>query len=101
MTSEQLVRTTKLEFLKLFGIITEIEVSAKVLGKYEYVEDGTTHIVLRLDNATYEWVEATPKDLPADQWNKLMATEKDHTVTVHIERRGEKWIITAFENPNV
>jgi len=63
VTSEQLVRATKLGFLKLFGIITEIEVSAKVLGKYEYVEDGTTHIVLRLDNSTYEWVEATPKDL--------------------------------------
>ncbi|MEM3566589.1 MAG: hypothetical protein QXK18_06935 [Candidatus Bathyarchaeia archaeon] len=101
MTSEQLVRATRQEFLKLFGIITEIEVSAKVEGKYEYVEDGTTHIVLRLDNATYEWVEATPKDLPTAQWNKLMATQKDHTVTVHIEKRGEKWIITAFENPNV
>ncbi|MEM3769820.1 MAG: hypothetical protein QXG76_01360 [Candidatus Bathyarchaeia archaeon] len=101
MTSEQLVRATRQEFLKLFGIITEIEVSAKVKGKYEYVEDGTTHIVLRLDNATYEWVEATPKDLPTAQWNKLMATQEDHTVTVHIEKRGEKWIITAFENPHV
>ncbi|MEM3579785.1 MAG: hypothetical protein QXQ64_00795 [Candidatus Bathyarchaeia archaeon] len=101
MTSEQLVRSTRLDFLKLFGVITEIEVSAKVLGKYEYVEDGTTHIVLRLDNATYEWVEATPKDLPAIQWNKLMATEKDHIVTLQIEKCGEKWIITAFENPNV
>ncbi|MGB9683458.1 MAG: hypothetical protein ACPL1Z_00835 [Candidatus Bathyarchaeales archaeon] len=101
LTSEQLVRNTRLEFLKLFGVITEIEVSAKVLGKYEYVEDGTTHIVLHLDNATYPWVEATPKDLPALQWNKLMATEKDDVVTVHLEKRGEKWIITAFENPNV
>ncbi|MEM2337976.1 MAG: hypothetical protein QXP06_05175 [Candidatus Bathyarchaeia archaeon] len=68
MTSEQLVRATRLNFLKLFGIITEIEITAKVLGKYEYVEDGTTHIVLRLDNTTYRWVEATPKDLPALQW---------------------------------
>ncbi|MEM2368647.1 MAG: hypothetical protein QXQ50_10490, partial [Candidatus Bathyarchaeia archaeon] len=101
MTSEQLVRSTRLELLKLFGVITEIKVSAKVLGKYEYVEDGTTHIVLRLDNATYEWVEATPKDLPAIQWNKLMATEKDHIVTLQIEKRGEKWIITAFENLNI
>ncbi len=101
MTSEQLVRTTRLEYLKLFGIITEIEVSAKVLGKYEYVEDGTTHIVLRLDNTTYEWVEATPKDLPSPQWNKLMATEKGQIVALLIEKRGEKWIITYFENPKV
>ena len=101
LTSEQLVRATRLEFLKLFGVITEIEVSAEVLGKYEYVEDGTTHIVLRLNNATYSWVEATPKDLTPLEWNKLMATEKGDIVTVHIEKRGEKWIITAFENPNV
>jgi uncharacterized membrane protein len=101
LTSEQLVRATRLDFLKLFGVITEIEVSAKVLAKYEYVEDGTTHIVLRLDNATYQWVEATPRDLPALQWNKLMATEKDDIVTVRLEKRGEKWIITTFENPNV
>ena len=100
-TSEQLVLATRLEFLKLFGVITEIEVSAEVLGKYEYVEDGTTHIVLRLDNATYQWVEATPKDLTPLEWNKLMATEKGDIVTVHLEKRGEKWIITAFENPNV
>ncbi|MCS7124048.1 MAG: hypothetical protein NZ932_01335 [Candidatus Bathyarchaeota archaeon] len=101
MTSEQLVRATRLEFLKLYGVTTEIEVTAKVLGRYEFVEDGTTHIVLRLDNATYQWVEATPKDLPPLQWNKLMATDEGDTVTVHLERRGEKWIITAFENPRV
>jgi len=92
-------RATRLEFLKLFGVTTENAVTAKVIGKY--VEEGTTHIVLRLDNATYQWVEATPKDLPPLQWNKLMATIEGDTVTVQLERRGEKWIITAFENPNV
>ncbi|MEM3796883.1 MAG: hypothetical protein QXY74_00385 [Candidatus Bathyarchaeia archaeon] len=101
MTSEQLVRATRLNFLKLFGIITEIEITAKVLGKYEYVEDGTTHIVLRLDNTTYQWVEATPKDLPALQWNKLMATKNGDTVTMRLEKRGEKWIIIAFENMGI
>lgn len=101
MTSEQLVRATRLEFLKLFGIITEIEVTAQVLGKYEYVADGTTHIVLRLGDAAHPWVEATPKDLPTLQWNKLMATKEGDIVTLHLEKRGEKWIITAFENPTV
>ncbi len=50
LTSEQLVRKTRLDFLKPFGVITYTEVSAKVLGKYKYVDDGTTHIVLQLDN---------------------------------------------------
>lgn len=67
----------------------------------QYVEDGTTHIVLHLDNTAYPWVEATPKDLPTLQWNELMATEKDDIVTVHVEKRGEKWIIVAFENPRI
>jgi len=101
MTSEQLVHATKMEFLKLFGVTTEITVTAKVIGKYEYVEEGTTHIVLRLDNATYQWVEATPKDLPTSQWNKLLATNIGDTVTVHVEKRGEKWIMIRFDNPNI
>ncbi|MEM2936946.1 MAG: hypothetical protein QXJ63_00175 [Candidatus Bathyarchaeia archaeon] len=101
LTSEQLVRKTRLDFLKLFGVVTYLEVDAKVLGKYEYVEEGTTHIVLRLDNATYQWVEATPKDIPTLQWNELMATKAGDNVTMQIEKRGEKWVITAFENLNV
>ncbi|MEM3549955.1 MAG: hypothetical protein QXV01_02560 [Candidatus Bathyarchaeia archaeon] len=98
LTSEQLIRKTRLEFLKLFGVITYLEVEAKVLGKYEYVEEGTTHIVLRLDNETYPWVEATPKDIPTQQWNELMATKPGDKIAIHLEKRGEKWVITAFNN---
>jgi hypothetical protein len=101
LTSEQLVRKTRLDFLKLFGVVTYTEVSAKVLGRYEYVEDGTTHIVLRLDNETYPWVEATPKDIPTLQWNELMATKTGENVIMQIEKRGDKWVITAFDNLNI
>ncbi|MEM2521866.1 MAG: hypothetical protein QXW82_01780 [Candidatus Bathyarchaeia archaeon] len=101
LTSEQLVRKTRLDFLKLFGVITYLEVSATVLGKYEYVEDGMTHIVLRLDNETYKWVETTPRDLPPLQWNELMATKAGDKVVLQVEKRGEKWMIIAFENPNI
>lgn len=101
LTSEQLVRKTRLDFMKLFGVVTYVELSGKVLGKYEYVEDGTTHIVLHLDNETYPWVETTPKDIPTVQWNELMATKLDQNVTIHIEKRGDKWIITQFDNLNI
>ncbi|MEM2104107.1 MAG: hypothetical protein QW717_04375 [Candidatus Bathyarchaeia archaeon] len=101
LTSEQLVRKTRLDFLKLFGVITYLKVSATVLGKYEYVEDGTTHIVLHLDNATYQWVEATPKDIATLQWNELMATKAGDNIAIQIEKRGDKWVITAFENPSI
>ncbi|MEM3825507.1 MAG: hypothetical protein QXG27_05140 [Candidatus Bathyarchaeia archaeon] len=101
LTSEQLVRNTRLEFMKLFGVITYVKINATVLGKYEYVEDGTTHIVLRLDNETYQWIEATPKDIPTIQWNELMATQPTHNIIANIEKRGEKWIMTSFDNLNV
>lgn len=98
LTSEQLVRKTRMDFLKLFGVVTYLEFEAVVLGKYEYVEDGTTHIVLKLDSETHPWVEATPKDIPHIQWNELMATRAGDRVKMHIEKRGEKWIITYFDN---
>ncbi|MDH5460397.1 MAG: hypothetical protein OEW71_05130, partial [Candidatus Bathyarchaeota archaeon] len=99
--SEQLVRKTRLDFMKLFGVVTYVELDATVLGKYEYVEDGTTHIVLHLDNDNYPWVETTPKDIPTVQWNELMATEPMQNITMHIEKRGDKWIITQFNNLNI
>jgi hypothetical protein len=98
VTSEQLAQKTRLDFINLFGVTAYLELKASVLGKYEYVEDGTTHIVLHLDNATYPWVEATPKDLTTIQWNKLLATELTNDITARIEKRGDKWIITYFEN---
>jgi hypothetical protein len=101
LTSEELVRNTRLDFVKLFGVVTYVELNATVLGKYEYVKEGTTHIVLQLDNNTYPWVEATPKDVSTTQWNELLATEKDHFVTIHIEKHEEQWIITYFDNLNI
>jgi hypothetical protein len=65
------------------------------------VEDGTTHIVLQLDNSSYPWVEATPKDVPTVQWNELMATEKLQDVTMRIEKREDRWIMTYFDNLNI
>jgi hypothetical protein len=102
LTSEQLVHNTRLDFIDLFGVtVTYVELNATVLNKYDYVEDGTTHIVLRLNNDTYPWVETTPKDLLTVQWNKVIATEPMQNVTMHIEKRGDIWVIIYFDNPNI
>jgi len=101
LTSEQLVRNTRLDFMKLFGAVTYVKLNATVQNKYEYVEDGTTHIVLQLYNDTYPRVEATPKDIPTAQWDELMATEKSQNVTMHIEKREDRWIMTYFDNLNI
>jgi len=98
LTSEQLVRKTRLDFVQLFGVTTNIELNSTVLSKYEYVEDGTTHIVLRMNNNTYPWVETTPKDVATIQWNELLATQPAQNVTAHVEKRADKWIMTYFDN---
>jgi hypothetical protein len=100
ITSEQLVRETRLDFIESFGVTAYLELNATVLGKYEYVEEGTTHIVLHLDNTTYPWIEATPRDITALQWNELMATKPTQNVTARIDKRGERWMMTYFENQN-
>jgi hypothetical protein len=100
ITSEQMVRQTRIDFIRLFGSgeETNIELTANVLNSYNYVQDGLTHIVLRLESTTYPWIEATPTNLSANEWNQLMAVEKDQEIFAVIEKSEEKWIIVQFEN---
>ncbi len=101
LTSQQLIQNTKVDFMKLFGAVAPIQLNTTVVGKYEFVEDGTTHIVLQLSNSSYPWVEATSKDIPTIQWNELMATTKEQNVILQIEQHEDKWTIIYFDNPNI
>ena len=101
LTSEELVRNTKYDFMKLFGVVTFVELEATVLGKHEYVKDGTTHVVLNTNNSTYPWIEATPEDLPSQQWYELLSTEPGQRIMVNIEKRGDLWIIIYFDNLDI
>jgi len=98
LSSEQLVRSTRLDFLRLFGAITYVKLDTTVVDKQEYVKDGVTHVVLRVANGTYSWIEATPNDLPSQQWYELLSTKKDDTITANIEKREETWVIVSFDN---
>jgi hypothetical protein len=100
ITSEQMVRQTRLEFIRLFGggEDTNIEVRANVLNTYEYVQDGLTHVVLHLKNATYPWIEGTPEDLSADEWNQLMATQPGQAIVASVEKQEDRWMITQFSS---
>jgi len=101
LTSEQLVRLTRLNFIKLFGIITYVELDTSVSEKYEYVTDGTTHIALRVENETYPWIEATSQDLPKNQWYELLATKAGDHIIARVEKRGDAWVIIDFDNLNL
>lgn len=100
ITSEQMVRQTRIAFIKLFGADeeTNVELRANVLNSYNYVQDGSTHIVLHLDNTTYPWIEATPTDLSADEWNRLMAVVSGQGIFAVVEKSEDRWVITQFEN---
>ncbi len=101
ISSEQLVKQTRLEYINFFGsnITNNIELDTTVMNRYEYVQDGSTHIVLRVDSTIYPWLEATPKDLPSSQWNQLISTQTGQTVHVQIQKSYDKWIIVSFNNP--
>jgi len=101
LSSEQLVRETRLDFTRLFGAVTYVGLNTKVIDKQEYVRDGTTHVVLHVENSTYPWIEATPDDLPSQQWYKLLSTKAGHTITANIEKREEIWTIVSFNNLDI
>jgi len=101
LTSEQLVRETRLDFTRLFGAVTYVTLETTVINKQEYVRDGTTHIVLHVANSTYPWIEATPNDLPSQQWYELLSTKTGDHITANIEKREEIWVIVSFDNLDI
>ena len=101
LTSEQLVRSTRYDFMRLFGAVTFIELDTRVVDKFEYVEDGTTHVVLHVDNSTYPWIEATSKILLSQQWYELLSTESGQRIMANIEKRGDLWIMVYFDNLDI
>jgi hypothetical protein len=98
ITSEQLVRQTRLQYVGLFtgNVTSNVQITATVLNRYEYVREGSTHIVLRINNESYPWIEATPNDLPSAQWNQLLSTQLGQQIVVQVEIRQDIWTIIDF-----
>jgi hypothetical protein len=96
--SEQLVRQTRMEFIKLFGgdANAEFQVTAKILNNYQYVQDGQTHFVLQLQDSKYPWIEATPNDLTFQEWNQLLSSVPGQIIVAHLERQDDRWIMMDF-----
>jgi hypothetical protein len=100
ITSETLVRQTRLDFAGLFGynVVDYVEINSTVVNTYQYVQEGSTHLVLHLDNETYQWIEATSVDLSVAEWNQLLSTEPGQIILAHVEKRQDRWIMTYFRN---
>jgi len=93
--------STRLNFLKLYGAVTAVRLETTVLDRQEYVRDGVTHMVLRVANTTYPLIEATPNDLPSQEWYELPSTAKHDVIAVDIEKRGESWTIIVFDKLSI
>jgi len=101
LSSEEIVRSTRLDFLELFGAVTSVRLNTMVEDAQGYIKDGVSHVVLRVANSTYRWIEATPNDLPSQQWYELLSTRKGDMIIADIERRGETWAIVGFDNMGI
>jgi hypothetical protein len=87
--------------MKLFGAVTSVHLDTVVEDKQEYVRSGVSHVVLRVANVTYQWVEATPDDLPSEQWYELLSTGASDVIAADIEKRGDIWTIIGFDNLDI
>jgi len=74
-----------------------VEITAKVLRKFTYVLDGTTHIVLQLNDTLVTYAEATPKTVNVEDWYELLSLESGSIVRLIVVKSGEKWIITSID----
>ncbi|MGQ4915729.1 MAG: hypothetical protein ACP6IU_13445 [Candidatus Asgardarchaeia archaeon] len=106
LNGPEIVEATKNMFKGLFGEVTQpsptnntVEITANVTSVYSYIQDGMTHIVLELNNATYQYIEGTPESLNATQWYELLKTQPGDTIRATIQKTSDgRWLIIAFEN---
>jgi hypothetical protein len=78
ITGADLVYAVRSEYVKLFGGSIEPEpssafaMSASVVNKTSYVDNGNTHIVLRTDNATIPYIEGARAWMNLTDWYTLL-----------------------------
>ena len=100
----QVVNETITLFKSLFGVAPKVEkktvdIIANVTNVYQYIYNGMTHIVLELDNSTYQYIEGTPDKLTPNEWYELLATKIGDRIHAKIEQTDDgKWIIVEFDN---
>ncbi len=80
---------------------SEIFISTTVLSVQKYDINGTTHVVLHLNNETFPFVEATSSDLSTEEWYELLFTESGDQVEMKIKLVESKWVIVEFDNLNI
>ncbi len=102
---EQLVKSTRLAFIDevktALGVKGEeqtgqIHLNATIVNKTSYVSGGNTHIVLRTDNSTYEWIEGAEDWMSVNDWYELLTASVGDRFNATIRLVDDVYRIIAF-----
>jgi hypothetical protein len=62
-----------------------VQITASVLNVTSFVMEGNTHIVLRTDNATFEWLEGAAEWMNTTDWYTLLTIQIGDSFTATIQ----------------
>jgi hypothetical protein len=63
----------------------DVQITASVLNVTSFVMEGNTHIVLRTDNASYEWLEGAAEWMNTTDWYTLLTVQVGDNFTATIQ----------------
>jgi len=103
LSGAALVYAARSEYVELFGGSIEPEPSdtfsltATVVNKTSYVDDGDTHIVLKTDNSTYQYIEGARDWMNLTDWYTLLnEIDVSESFTAIIQIVGDMYRIVAI-----
>ncbi|MFX1605721.1 MAG: hypothetical protein ACFFDD_07425 [Promethearchaeota archaeon] len=103
LSGADLVHEARSEYLGLFGGSIEPEPSdtfnltATVVNKTSYVDNGNTHIVLKTDNITYPFIEGARSWMSLTDWYTLLNDiDVNDNFTATIQTVGDMYRIIAI-----
>jgi hypothetical protein len=102
LSGEDLVRNVREKYIELFGGTVEEEPSdtfdltATIVNKTTYVDNGDTHVVLGIDNSSYWYIEGAKDWMELDDWYVLLSADVGDSFTATIKVIGEQYRIVSF-----
>ena len=102
LSGEALVRDVREKYVALFGGTIEeepsdtFELTATIVNKTSYVDNGDTHFVLGTDNSTYWYIEGAKDWMALTDWYTLLNIDVGDTFTATIHVIGAQNRIVSF-----
>jgi hypothetical protein len=73
-------------------------ITAAITQKSSFVQDGTTYIVFKTDNSTYQYLYASPKILSSKDWlTSLLDVEFGSNIKFKVYKSIDIWYLSSIE----